>query len=173
MEGLSSWREDAAPEHVDQLLCALIDIEKMLPKAVARHFELPYLYVAGAHFNRGDAYRRQLVSEITTALKVGLESADADPQLERGGGADFGDRPRSRGEEVLEAAVSFKNEMTRPKLSQLQTAIFGTNLRSRVKTIEMLLTRKRPYGNQDPMVAMYGELHRLEFEAEGYFSVRA
>lgn len=173
MDSLSAYKGDPGGEPTHQLLCVLMDIERMLPRAVAQHFKLPYLAVGGAHFDRGTDYRKELVGEITAALKAGLARASKDPSLKRSGGADFGDRPISRGEEVLEAVKAFKNEMSQSKLVQLQQAIFGTNLQSRVNTIEMLLARKRPYQNQDPMVAMYGELRRLEFEAERYFNLRA
>lgn len=173
MEGFSRYEGDIGGEPTHQLLCALMDIEAMLPQAVGRHFKLPYLAVGGAHFDRGAKHRENLVAEITTALKVGLERASEDPDLKRGGGADFSDRPISQGERVLEAAEVFEKEMTRTKFVELQQASFGTNLHYRIKTIEMLMTRTRPYQNQDPMVAMHGELHRLDYEAEGYFSVRA
>lgn len=173
MEGFSTWREDSDPEQTHQLLGALIGIEKMLPKAVSKHFKLPYLYVGNAHFEQGDIYRRNLISEITTALKEGLEQASADPDLKRDGGADFSDRPRSRGEEILDAIDDFDRERTTAKLSRLKMAISSTNLQYRVNTIEKLISRTRPYQNQDPAVAIGGELHRLKFEAEGYHSVRA
>lgn len=173
MEGLSAYKGDPGGEPTHQLLCVLMDIERMLPQAVAQHFKLPYLAVSGAHFDRGSDYRKELVGEITAALKAGLAQAFDDPSLKRSGDPDFGDRPKSRGEEVLEAVEAFENEMSHSKLVLLRQAIFGTNLQSRVNTIEMLHKRKRPYQNQDPMVAMYGELHRLEFEAERYFNLRA
>ena len=79
----------------------------------------------------------------------------------------------SVGEKILDATDAFKKEMTRTKFVDLQKASFGTNLHHRIKTIEMLMTRKRRYQNQDPMIAMHGELHRLGYETEGYFGVKA
>lgn len=173
LEGLSSWRDDADPEQVHQLLCAVIEIKEMLPQAVARHFKFPYLGVGDAHFRNGDDYRRNLVASITKALKAGLDNASIDPLLKRDGGADLGDRPRSRGEEILDAADVFEAEGTVSALAKLQLATSPTRLQSRVKKIALLMSRKRPYGNQEPRVAMLGELHRLRFEAEGYHSQKA
>ena len=42
-----------------------------------------------------------------------------------------------------------------------------------VNTIEMLMNRKRSYGNQSPEVALLSELGRLEFEARGYHGQKA
>lgn len=168
MEGLSTWRDNAGPEEVHQLLGGIINIEKMLPKAVAKHFKIPNPYVGGSHFDLGDDYRKRLVTGMTTALKEGLQRAAADPALKRDGGADFSDRPRSRGEEIIEAVEAFENEQTQANLSKLRMSISQTNLHYRVQTIEKMFGRTRPIGNQDPKVAMYGELYRLRSEAEGY-----
>jgi len=52
-------------------------------------------------------------------------------------------------------------------------AVSPTGLQSRVNTIEMLMNRKRPYGNRSPEVALLSELGRLEFEARGYHGQKA
>ena len=173
MEGLSTWREDSSPEQIHDLLGALINIEKMLPKSVAQHFKLPYLYVGNSHFELGDDYRKRLINEITTALKTGLDNAINDPQLKKNGGADFSDRPISKGEKILEAVDEFENEQTQSTLDHLKSAVYSTNLNYRVQTIEKLLGRTRSYQNQSPAVAMHGEIYRLRNEAEIYYSMKA
>lgn len=169
LEGLSTWREDSDAESTGQFLSGVISGRDMLPQAVARHFQLPNLFVGSAHFDRSQDYRRQLISEITIALKSGLVEAKADPQLERESGTDFSDRPRSRGEDILEALKEFNGDRSKASLSRLRATVSPTHLQSRVKTIEMLTTRQRPYGNQSPELALLGELHRLEAEAKNYF----
>ena len=169
LEGFSTWREDSDAESTGQFLSGVIGGRDMLPKAVARHFQLPNLFVGSGHYDRSQDYRRQLISEITSALKSGLAEVKADPQLERESGTDFSDRPRSRGEDILEALKEFSDHRDNGSLSRLRAAVSPTHLQSRVKTIEMLTTRQRPYGNQPPELALLGELHRLEAEAKNYF----
>jgi len=169
LEGFSTWREDSDAESTGQFLSGVISGRDMLPQAAARHFQLPNLFVGSAHFDRSQDYRRQLISEITSALKSGLVEAKADPQLECESGTDFSDRPRSRGEDILEALKEFSENRSKASLSRLRAAVSPTHLQSRLKTIEMLTTRQRPYGNQSPELALLGELHRLESEAKNYF----
>jgi hypothetical protein len=138
MDGLSEWPEDADPEQTHQLISALIEIQGMLPTAVARHFKLPHLFVGDAHFRNGTGYRKRLVSSIVAALRTGLESVNGDALLKRGGGADYCDRPSSRGEEILDAAKAFEEDGTASSLSHLKATVSSTRLQSRVKTIEML-----------------------------------
>jgi hypothetical protein len=173
LEGFGTWRADSDAESTNQLLSGLINIEKMLPKAVARHFKLPNLYVGDAHFSRSQSYRADLISEITTAISAGLNAVENDQSLKRDNAPDFSDRPKSRGEEILEALARFEKDRDQAALSQLKMAVSPTHLQSQVKTIEMLMTRKRPYGNQSPELAMLRELQRLEFDAQGYHGEKA
>lgn len=173
LEGFSNWRTDSDVESTHQLQSGLINIQEMLPAAVAKHFSLPNLYVGDAHFSGSQNCRSELILNITAAVKAGLDAAAEDPLLERDCNPDFSDRPKSRGEEILEALAQFEKDRDRRALSRLQMAVSPTQLQSRVKTIEMLMCRKRPYGNQSPELAMFGELHRLEFEAQGYHGQKA
>lgn len=173
LECFSRWREESDPESTHQLLSGLIHIQEMLPRAVAKHFKIPNLFVGNAPFDQGVDYRRDLILKITEQLKNGLNTAASDPRLKRNGGSDFSDRPQSRGEEILDSLKRFSGDRSVSSLSSLQAAVSSTNLQSRVKTIAMLMTRKRSYGNQSPRLAMLGELHRLEFEAQHYFGVKA
>lgn len=173
IEGFSTWQTDADGESTHQLISGLIKIQEVFPKSVAAHFNIPYLYVGSAHFDRDQKYRAKFIGDINLALKSGLENIAKDPSFKKGGGADFSDRPRSRGEEILDAVRAFKNEHSHSNLNQLQRAVAPTHLQARVQTIEMLMSRQRPYGNQSPKLAILGELHRLEFEAEGYHGQKA
>ena len=114
-----------------------------------------------------------MIERITSAIGKGLEAAAADPMLARDSNPDFSDRPRSRGEEILDALTAFEKERDQTALSRLKMAVSPTGLQSRVNTIEMLMNRKRPYGNQSPEVALLSELGRLEFEARGYHGQKA
>lgn len=175
MEGLSSWRdgEDPDPERTHQLLVAVINLQKMLPRAVARHFKFPRLIIGNDHFRLDGSYRRKLVGEITAALATGIAKAAEDPLLKRGGGGDFSDRPKSRGEVILDAIARVNDDRSPAALAALKAAVAPTRLQSRVRTIEKLTTRVRPIGNQSPEAAIYAELYRLESEAEAYHSEMA
>jgi len=170
LESYSRWPNDADAEQTHQLLIGLIGIEEMLPEAVSLHFNLPHLKVGSAHFQNGDKYRQQLIEEICTAIKAGLKKAHSDPFIKRDAEPNFSDRPKSRGEAVIEAAENFKEEQTHSNFSQLKAAANSTNLGSHLKITEMLMSRKRPYGNREPAVAMLSELQRQEFDAVGYYS---
>jgi hypothetical protein len=165
LEGGSRWRIGSDAEQVHQLLLLCIAVEKMLPKAVRRHFDLPNLFTGESHFTLGQAYRDRLVSEITTALQRGLEAVEADPTLRRDGGADLSDRPRTKGEAIKEAIRAFSKAEDARALSALRQAVYGTHLTGRVEKISELMNRKRSYGNQSPRLAMLGELGRLDIEA--------
>lgn len=168
LEGFSNWRTESDAESTHQLLSGLINIQEMLPAAIAKHFKLPHLYVGDAHFSGSQQYRSELISNISKAVITGLDAAAEDPLLKRDSNPDFSDRPKSRGEEILEAMAEFEKDRDSRSLSRLRMAVSPTRLQSRVKTIEMLMSRKRDYGNQSPELAMLRELQRLESEAQGY-----
>ena len=173
LEGFGTWRPDSDAESTHQLLSGVIHIQEMLPGLVARHFRFPNLFVGNAHFSGSQDYRRELIEGITSAIGKGLVAAAADPMLSRDSNPDFSDRPRSRGEEILDALTAFEKDRDQAALSRLKMAVSPTGLQSRVNTIEMLMNRKRPYGNQSPEVALLSELGRLEFEARGYHGQKA
>lgn len=173
LEGYGTWRPDSDAESTHQMLSGVIQIQEMLPRLVARHFRFPNLFVGNAHFSGSQDYRRELIERITSAIDKGLEAAEADPMLTRESNPDFSDRPRSRGEEILDALTDFQKNRDQSALSQLKMAVSSTGLQSRVNTIEKLMSRKRPHGNQSPEVALLSELGRLEFEARGYLGQKA
>lgn len=173
LEGYANWREDSDAGLTDQLVGAMINLEEMMPKAIRIHFKLPNLFIGDAHFRNDQEYRAGFIKKLNASLSVGLESAAADPTLNRGGGADFSDRPKSRGEVILDALGDYERTRDQSAMARLKDAVSPTRLQSRVQSIEMLRTRKRTYGNQSPEVATLSELHRLRYEAEGYFGLKA
>lgn len=165
LEAAAKWRIGSDARQVHQLLLLCISVEKMLPKAVRRHFALPYLFIGNSHETYGQAYRDDLVSKITTAIERGLDAVESDHSLHRGGGADLSDRPRTKGEAVQDAIQAFRKSEDAQALSLLRQAACDMDLNNRVEKISDLMKRKRNYGNQSPRQAMLGELHRLEMEA--------
>lgn len=107
LEGFGTWRPDSDAESTQQLLSGVIHIQEMLPRLVARHFRFPNLFVGSAHFSGSQDYRSELILKITSAINSGLETAAADPELNRDSDPDFSDRPRSKGEDILDALADF------------------------------------------------------------------
>lgn len=173
LESLGEWRTVSDPENTHQFLTMIIRIEQMLPAVVSRHFKLPNPFVGNAHFDRSQEYRRDLIARFAAAINLGLVAARDDPSLRRESNPDFSDRPKSKGEEILDARKNFMERRDQEALTKLKQSVISTRLQSRVATIEMLSNRKRPYHNQPPEIAMLGELHRLEDEARGYFGEKA
>lgn len=169
LEGLAAWNLESDAEKTHQLLIGVIHIKEMLPSSVARHFDLPYLQVGNAHFVRGQEYRRKLIWQITNSLSEGLAKVAEDDKLRRQNKPDFSDRPRSKGEEILDALYSYQKERSVDSFLKLKMAAENTSLQWRLNEIAKLVSRKRPIGNQNPGAAIEGHLHRLESEAESYF----
>lgn len=80
-------------EHLLDVIRGVIRIEKMLPKAVRVHFQLPPLFVGARPYDWDAARRDEYHSELCEALSAGLARVQADPALVKNGGADLSDRP--------------------------------------------------------------------------------
>lgn len=155
------------------LVRTVIGIDDMLPKCVKVHFKFPNLYFGSQADGWSPERRAEFLGKLSEAIKDGLANAESDTNLVKGGGADYSDRPKSRGEAIQEALNAYENTRTRTDLYQLQMAASPTHLASRVKTIEMLSTRKRPHGNQSPEAALLAEISRLEMEASRMHGIKA
>lgn len=173
LEGFSTWSNDINPEQARQFMIDVSQSRDMLPASVVRHFKLKILATRDVFLRAGDDYLRHRISAVIQALRTGVQSADADPLLKRNGGADFSDRPRSRGEVILDAAKAFEAERTHFKLEQLRNAVRPTHLQHRVRIIEKIMNGNRSYGNREPEAALLTELYRLNAAAEGYYSKKA
>ncbi|WP_198672380.1 hypothetical protein, partial [Pseudogemmobacter bohemicus] len=150
LESIDEWGSEPNAQSVQQLLTIVINAETMLPAAVKKHFRFPNPYVRDDHERRNQDYRNDLTNRIIAANRAGLDSADADPSLRRGGGADLSDRPRSQGELILEMLTAFEETRSSAAFHRLYAAVSPTTLQGRIRTIEMLMKRKKPYGNQSP-----------------------
>ena len=169
MEALSRWDCDTGPNELRYRLAKLSNIEKMLPHSISKHFDLPYLYAGNLQMAEYEEYNQDLVRCINEALKVGLEKVKHDQNTNNPGTGEFADRPKSRGEVIIEAIDRFDRRNTQESLLALKRAVTPNRLKNRMKTIEMLYMRKQPYGKMHPKEAMNIELSRLKFEAEIYF----
>jgi hypothetical protein len=125
---------------------ATIDSFEMLPAVVKRRFRLnPYV---GDYARPSDAWRLQTWTGIAKDLDEGLTAVMEDATLQKGGGADLGDRPPSRGEQI--AAICKKLEAIYDRggswdaaVAELESAASGTNVRSEVEAMKRLIAKKR------------------------------
>jgi hypothetical protein len=88
-------------------------------------------------------------------------------------GADFSDRPYSRGEKILDAIKEFETKRNPQSLLSLKQSTFSTTLKSKVELIEKLNTRQRAYSNLQPEDAMQRELQLLKIKAKDYYGHKA
>jgi hypothetical protein len=113
---------------------------------VKRHFRLnPYV---GDYARPSDAWRLQTWTGIAKDLDVGLTAVMEDVTLQKGGGANLGERPPSRGEQI--AAICQKLEAIYDRggswdaaVAELERAASGTNVRSEVEAMKRLIAKKR------------------------------
>ena len=127
LEGYGTWTENSNAESTHQLLSGMIHVQEMLPKAVATHFQFPTLFVGNAHFSGNQDYRTKLINSIKSAVNLGLERVKQDLTLRRENNPDFCDRPRSRGEEILDALGAFQKDRSTSAFSKLTMAASNTN----------------------------------------------
>jgi hypothetical protein len=156
-------------EQVNDLFGAVIRVTRMLPAAVMRHFDLPSLYIGGSAERWNADKRLQEVSRLCEALRSGLDLVFADATLQKGGGANFSDRPRTKGESVLDALEAFKREFPdrsySSSLAALSRAAAGTRMNRDVTTIEKIVSRKRWSGPNSPEYEVYRAVGAIEFYA--------
>ena len=142
-------RNDAQDGDVDLFgihIRATIDSFEMLPAAVKRHFRVnPYV---GDYSRPSNAWRRQAWGELTARLDEGLTAVTEDAALQRNGGADLGDRPQSRGEQI--SAICKRLEGIYKSggawdaaLAELERAASGTSVGSEVEAIKRLIAKKQ------------------------------
>lgn len=137
------WRGITVDHFMDRIR-SLIGIEKMLPQAVRRHFNLPPLYLGNAPHHWSSERLVEKTQELCDALEAGLASAHVDPALQRAGNADLSDRPATRGEEIAEALDAYRRNGGSAELSTLRQACYGTRLTSHIEKLDRWLNRKRP-----------------------------
>jgi hypothetical protein len=123
---------------------AVIGLREMLPKAVLRHFDLPFLYVGADPYRWGEDRLREKTTELVGALEIGLAAAFADPELGPDGAADWSDRPPTRGEEIKAALACYREDRDVRSLADLRQACAPTRLSRHVERLDKWLARKRP-----------------------------
>ena len=141
---LAESPRDHTADSVSNRFGNVITVEKMLPAVIKAHFQLPFLFIGDSAEHWSATRRAEKIAELTTALTAGLESLEIDPSLKRGGGADFSDRPASKGEEIAGALQAYRDSPGSSELSELRQATYGTSLRRYVEQLDKWLVRKRP-----------------------------
>ena len=131
-------------EHLLDVIRGVIRIEKMLPKAVRVHFQLPPLFVGARPYDWDAARRDEYHSELCEALSAGLARVQADPALVKNGGADLSDRPPTRGEELEFACRTWSRNRTSSNLDDLRIACSVPGMQRRFDKLERWLARTRP-----------------------------
>jgi hypothetical protein len=95
---------DADPNSMDNWLTSVIMSVKILPKAVQRHFT-GYYFIGDLHYRITKEARVLRWKAMVSELKRHCDAAFNDPVLRHDnpqGRADFSDRPKTRGERILE-----------------------------------------------------------------------
>jgi hypothetical protein len=156
MENLARPWAGVDAEQLLDIIRGVIRIEKMLPKAVRVHFELPNLFVGARPHDWDAARREEYHSELCEALSAGLARVQADPTLAKDGGADLTDRPPTRGEELEFACRTWSRNRTSSNLDDLRIACSVPGMQSRFDKLERWLARKRPGSSP----------HSVEYEVE-------
>jgi hypothetical protein len=100
----------------------LICIEEMLPRVCKAHFHWPNLFIGSAPTARNQRDRNNFWRNVCEKIQEGLENVAADPTLKANGGADLNDRPKSRGERILDALARYEEARSPSALSGLMTA---------------------------------------------------
>lgn len=170
LENLARWDSKSGKEQTHQLALAVIRVSPMLPALVSSHFELPSPYIGGGAYDWSDAQRAKWIESMTSAISRGLESASLDEALKRDNSPDFSDRPRSRGEVILEALERFRQSRSNSDLSDLSVAIGPTNLHSYFDELKRALVRKRPSPGSSLEVEILKAIGKLDFYARHWFS---
>jgi hypothetical protein len=125
---------------------ATIDSLEMLPAVLRRHFHInPYV---GDYHRRNDDWRQRTWTELARGIDAALTAVMDDAALQKGSGAELGDRPSSRGEQI--SAICKKLEAVYDRggswdaaLAELERASSGTSVRSEVEAMKRLTNKKR------------------------------
>lgn len=146
----------------------VIGVERMLPEAVRKHFDLPNLFVGSAPYDWSHERLEEEHEKLCAALSDGLANVETDPSLKKDGSASLNDRPTSRGEEVLEAVEAYSECRGYAELAVLRQAVAGTHLQGKMDRLDKWLQRKRPSpGRQSieyEIVSAMGDIRRYADE---------
>jgi len=159
-----SWPGLTVDDFMNKIL-SVIDVRKVLPAAVLRHFNFPSLLIG----NTASSWSKQRLADETAklcgAINEGLDRVAADPTLQRGGGADLSDRPQTVGERVLAALKAFEKERGHAEFTKLRMAAMMTPLQRYVEKLDQALQQKGTRGNLSPEQTVLRAIGELEWYA--------
>ncbi|MCD1624023.1 hypothetical protein [Citromicrobium bathyomarinum] len=164
LESMSrSWSGINVEQFMDRIR-GVIGVERMLPEAVRKHFDLPNLFVGSAPYDWSHERLEEEHKKLCAALSDGLANVESDPSLKKDGSASLDDRPASRGEEVLEAVEAYSDYRGYNELTALRYSVAGTHLQAKMDRLDKWLQRKRPSpGGQSieyEIVSVIGDIRR-------------
>lgn len=173
VEGLATPWGITNPEQLHQKLIAGIRVEEMLPKAVRAHFDWPFLFLGNSHFSWKTDRLQDEDRKISGKFGEGLERVAADPTLRRDGGADFSDRPKSKGEVVAAALDAYQDHQNATTLAALYSALYGTPFIHLYQDLERALARKRAPANQTLEGMIYNVIYDIRSRATEFHHEKA
>ncbi len=164
VESLAQLRPGLTVEQFMGKLRAVIGIRRMLPAAVLRHFDLPFLFIGDDAYDWDADRLEEEAARLCAALDTGLAAAHADPGLARGGAADLSDRPPTRGEEIAAALHAYRDDPCGARLSDLRHACSSPGPQRLIDRLDKWLARKRPSSPDRPIAyeiaSVLGDIRR-------------
>jgi hypothetical protein len=137
------WPGITLDQYMDKLR-GVIGVERMLPAAVKRHFNLPFLFIGDSAYRWDQPRLLEEATKLCAAIEAGLAAVHADPSLKRDGDADLKDRPPTRGEEIAAALEAYQAYPGSSQLSDLRLACSVGGLHRYIDQLDKWLARKRP-----------------------------
>lgn len=164
MESLARPWSGMTVEHFMDKIRGVIGVERMLPRAIRRHFALPPFFIGNAAYDWPPERLREETERLCDALEAGLAATHADPTLSRKGLADLSDRPATKGEELREALEAYREYRGRAELNRLRQVASSTSLYRYIDRLDYWLARKRPSSKERPIeyeiVSVLGDIGR-------------
>ena len=164
------WAGITAEQFMDKLR-GVIGLQRVLPRRVREHFRLPNLFIGDAAWRWSAEQLRQETATLCSALEAGLAAVHADAAIAKGGSADLGDRPATRGEEVRAALDAYRQQPGSRELGRLRQAAAGTALQRHVDQLDGWLARRRPSSKDRPIeyeiAGVLGDISRRIDELHG------
>lgn len=143
LESFARHWPDVTPDRFTSKSNGVSHVMKMLPAAVTRHLHIPWLVTGSSQYDWDPVSLVQRDLELSDALNLGLADVHADPSLKRGGGADWSDRPATRGEQIEVSLEAYRERRGCAELSDVRLAC-GWFLTREIERLDKWLTRKRP-----------------------------
>ena len=169
LEALSRAWPNMDADQATERLTTIINVDEMLPRAVRAHFRLPSLYVGDAHYRWSQSRLDEWWSELSSAIVAGLDSVEADKELQKGGAANLDDRPPTRGEELSDSCRAYSQHASSTTLDALRIACSAPGLGEYYQRLTYWLGRKRPApGRRSIASEIWIALSNIEARADYY-----